>query len=61
MNKRGLLYLACGAVAVSAAVLGFIYRDTIGEKASELKERVSKKSKQPSQTDADTGTDTPTE
>ena len=43
MTKKGLIWLACGVVAVGAAVVGYVYREAIGEKATELKGQIAEK------------------
>ena len=45
MTKKGLILLACGVVAVGAAVVGYVYREAIGETAAELKGQIAQKMK----------------
>ncbi len=45
MTKKGLIWLACGVVAVGAAVVGYVYREAIGEKTTELKGQIAEKMK----------------
>ena len=45
MAKKSLIWLACGVVAVGAAVVGYVYREAIGEKATELKGQIAQKMK----------------
>ncbi len=48
MSKKGLIYLACGVVAFGAAVVGYVYREAIGEKATTLKGQLAEKMKRKS-------------
>ena len=50
MGKKGFLFLACGVVAIGATVLGYIYRDSISEKATELKGQIASKMKRNAET-----------
>jgi hypothetical protein len=45
MAKKSLFWVACGVVAVSAAVVGYVYREVIGEKAGALKGQIAEKMK----------------
>ena len=45
MTKKTLIGLACGVVAVGAAIVGYVYREAIGEKTSEWKGQIAQKMK----------------
>ena len=51
MTKKSLICLACGIVAVGAAVVGYVYREAIGEKTSEWKGQIAQKMKRNSAPD----------